>query len=61
VRGIYHGAAAAVLEELYRGRTDEVTELLAFHLGRSDEAENRSFKRSWRPKNRSADGRTTRR
>ena len=38
-RRAYHGAAAAALEELYRGRTDEVAELLAFHFGRSDEAE----------------------
>jgi tetratricopeptide (TPR) repeat protein len=38
-RRAYHGAAGQALEELYRSRTDEVAELLAFHFGRSDEAE----------------------
>ena len=35
----YHGAAAAALEELSAGRPDDVVELLAYHYGRSDEAE----------------------
>jgi len=38
-RRAYHGAVGQALEELYRGRTDEVAELLAFHFRRSDEAE----------------------
>jgi class 3 adenylate cyclase/tetratricopeptide (TPR) repeat protein len=38
-RRAYHGAVGQALEELYRSRTDEVAELLAFHFGRSDEAE----------------------
>ena len=38
-RRAYHGVVGGALEELYRGRTDEVAELLAFHFGRSDEAE----------------------
>ena len=35
----YHGTVGHALEELYRSRTDEVAELLAFHFGRSNEAE----------------------
>jgi tetratricopeptide (TPR) repeat protein len=35
----YHAAAGLGLEELYAGRTDEVMELLAYHFGRSAEAE----------------------
>lgn len=35
----YHAAAGRGLEELYAGRTDEVVELLAYHFGRSAEAE----------------------
>jgi tetratricopeptide (TPR) repeat protein len=35
----HHGALGCVLEELYSDRTEEVAELLAFHFGRSDEAE----------------------
>jgi class 3 adenylate cyclase/tetratricopeptide (TPR) repeat protein len=38
-RRAYHGAVGQALEELYRGRTDEVAELLAVHFGRSDDAE----------------------
>src|SRR6516165_11721574 len=38
-RRAYHGVVGGALEELYRGRTDEVAELLAFHFERSDEAE----------------------
>jgi class 3 adenylate cyclase/tetratricopeptide (TPR) repeat protein len=38
-RRVYHGAVGHALEELYHGRTDEVAELLAFHFGRSDDAE----------------------
>jgi class 3 adenylate cyclase/tetratricopeptide (TPR) repeat protein len=38
-RRAYHGAVGQTLEELYPSRTDEVAELLAFHFGRSDEAE----------------------
>jgi class 3 adenylate cyclase/tetratricopeptide (TPR) repeat protein len=38
-RRAYHGAVGQSLEELYHGRADEVAELLAFHFGRSDEAE----------------------
>jgi class 3 adenylate cyclase/tetratricopeptide (TPR) repeat protein len=38
-RRAYHGAIGDALEELYRGRTDEVAELLALHFGRSNEAE----------------------
>ncbi len=38
-RRVYHGAVGQALEELYRGRTDEVAELLAVHFGRSDDAE----------------------
>lgn len=34
-----HGAIGAALETLYAGRADEVTELLALHFGRSDDAE----------------------
>jgi class 3 adenylate cyclase/tetratricopeptide (TPR) repeat protein len=34
-----HGAVGYALEQLYAGRIDEVAELLAFHFGRSDEAE----------------------
>ena len=35
----HHGAVAAALEQLYRGRSDEVAELLALHFGRSDDFE----------------------
>jgi tetratricopeptide (TPR) repeat protein len=38
-RRTHHGAVGEALEELYGGRTEEVAELLAFHFGRSDEAE----------------------
>jgi class 3 adenylate cyclase/tetratricopeptide (TPR) repeat protein len=38
-RRAYHGAVGQALEELYQGRADEVAELLAFHFGRSDDAE----------------------
>jgi class 3 adenylate cyclase/tetratricopeptide (TPR) repeat protein len=38
-RRIHHGAVGQALEELYSGRVDEVAELLAFHFGRSDDAE----------------------
>jgi tetratricopeptide (TPR) repeat protein len=38
-RRAYHGAAGHALEALYGGRADEVSELLALHYGRSDEAE----------------------
>jgi class 3 adenylate cyclase/tetratricopeptide (TPR) repeat protein len=38
-RRAYHEAVGQALEELYRTRTDEVAELMAFHFGRSDEAE----------------------
>ncbi len=38
-RRAYHGAVGRALEELYRGRNDEVAELLAVHFGRSDDAE----------------------
>ncbi|HEX3419571.1 MAG TPA: AAA family ATPase, partial [Stellaceae bacterium] len=38
-RRSHHGAAGQALEELYSGRFDEVAELLAFHFGRSDDAE----------------------
>jgi tetratricopeptide (TPR) repeat protein len=34
-----HGAVGRALEELYEGRAEEVAELLAFHFGRSEEAE----------------------
>jgi class 3 adenylate cyclase/tetratricopeptide (TPR) repeat protein len=34
-----HGSVGYALEQLYAGRVDEVAELLAFHFGRSDEAE----------------------
>jgi class 3 adenylate cyclase/tetratricopeptide (TPR) repeat protein len=34
-----HGAVGHALEELYSGRAEEVAELLAFHYGRSDDAE----------------------
>jgi class 3 adenylate cyclase/tetratricopeptide (TPR) repeat protein len=34
-----HGAVGRALEELYEGRAEEVAELLAFHFGRSNEAE----------------------
>jgi tetratricopeptide (TPR) repeat protein len=34
-----HGAVGYALEELYAGRIDEVSEVLAFHFARSDEAE----------------------
>ena len=36
----YHAVAGHGLEELYAGRIDEVVELLAYHFGRSEEAEN---------------------
>jgi class 3 adenylate cyclase/tetratricopeptide (TPR) repeat protein len=38
-RRTHHGAVGEALEELYGGRTEEVAELLAFHFGRSNEAE----------------------
>jgi len=38
-RRLYHAAVGAGLEELYRGRTEEVVELLAYHFARSAEAE----------------------
>jgi len=38
-RSSRHGAVGRALEELYGGRIDEVAELLAFHFGRSNEAE----------------------
>src|SRR6516225_7505058 len=38
-RRAYHGVVGGALEQLYPGRTDEIAELLAFHFGRSDEAE----------------------
>jgi hypothetical protein len=38
-RRAYHGDIGLALEELYRGRTEEVAELLALHFGRSGEAE----------------------
>ena len=38
-RRTYHGAIGCTLEELYAARIDEVAEMLAFHFGRSDEAE----------------------
>jgi predicted ATPase len=38
-RRLYHAAVGSGLEELYAGRTDEVVELLAYHFGRSAEAE----------------------
>src|SRR5919201_4826185 len=38
-RCAYHTAIGSRLEELYAGRIDEVVELLAFHFGRSAEAE----------------------
>jgi class 3 adenylate cyclase/tetratricopeptide (TPR) repeat protein len=34
-----HAAIGAALETLYAGRTDQVTELLALHFGRGDDAE----------------------
>ena len=38
-RRSHHGSAGQALEELYSGRVDEVAEILAFHFGRSDDAE----------------------
>jgi class 3 adenylate cyclase/tetratricopeptide (TPR) repeat protein len=38
-RRVYHAAAGVGLEALYADRTDEVVELLAYHFGRSAEAE----------------------
>jgi class 3 adenylate cyclase/tetratricopeptide (TPR) repeat protein len=38
-RRAYHGAVGEALEQLCRGRADEVAELLALHFGRSNEAE----------------------
>jgi class 3 adenylate cyclase/tetratricopeptide (TPR) repeat protein len=38
-RRTHHGAVGQALEELYRGRADDIAELLALHFGRSDEAE----------------------
>lgn len=55
-RRIHHGAVGHALEQLFHARTDEVAELLAFHFGRSDEAEKaidwamaaaRKSQRSW--------------
>jgi predicted ATPase len=34
-----HGAVGQALEDMYRGRIDEIAELLALHFGRSDDAE----------------------
>jgi class 3 adenylate cyclase/tetratricopeptide (TPR) repeat protein len=38
-RRVYHREVGEALEELYPGRVEEVAELLAWHFGRSDEAE----------------------
>ncbi|HTV45441.1 MAG TPA: adenylate/guanylate cyclase domain-containing protein [Stellaceae bacterium] len=38
-RQVFHAAIGHALETLYAGRGDEVTELLALHFGRSDNAE----------------------
>jgi len=38
-RGTWHGVIGRALEELYSGRIDEISELLALHFGRSEEAE----------------------
>jgi class 3 adenylate cyclase/tetratricopeptide (TPR) repeat protein len=38
-RRFHHRAVGEALEELYPGRAEEVAELLAWHFGRSDEAE----------------------
>ncbi len=38
-RRVHHGAVGHALEELYKGRVEEVAELLALHFGRSNEAE----------------------
>jgi class 3 adenylate cyclase/tetratricopeptide (TPR) repeat protein len=38
-RRSYHGAIGRALEDIYAGRIEEVAELLAFHFGRSEEAE----------------------
>ncbi len=38
-RRVYHAAAGVGLEDLYRGRAEEVAELLAYHFARSAEAE----------------------
>jgi class 3 adenylate cyclase/tetratricopeptide (TPR) repeat protein len=38
-RRVYHGAVGHALEELYAGRAEEVSELLALHFGRGEEAE----------------------
>jgi tetratricopeptide (TPR) repeat protein len=38
-RRVHHGAIGHALEEQYPGRTEEVSELLALHFGRSDEIE----------------------
>jgi class 3 adenylate cyclase/tetratricopeptide (TPR) repeat protein len=38
-RAAYHAAVGLGLEELYAGRTEEMVELLAYHFGRSGEAE----------------------
>jgi predicted ATPase len=38
-RRIHHGTVGQALEQLFRGRSDEVAELLAFHFGRSEETE----------------------
>jgi class 3 adenylate cyclase/tetratricopeptide (TPR) repeat protein len=38
-RRMHHGTVGYALEQLYRDRSDEVAELLAFHFGRSDDVE----------------------
>ena len=38
-RRAHHGAVGHALEELYQDRAEEVAELLAFHFGRTNEAE----------------------
>ena len=38
-RRAHHAAIGRALEEIYRERTEETAELLAFHFGRSEEAE----------------------
>ena len=38
-RRIHHGAVGEAIEELHRDRAGEVAELLAWHFGRSDEAD----------------------
>jgi class 3 adenylate cyclase/tetratricopeptide (TPR) repeat protein/ribosomal protein L40E len=38
-RRVYHGVVGHAIEELYSGRADEVTELLALHFGRGNNPE----------------------